>query len=89
MPLPQTAVDMHDGVYLYLSPNRQVPTGHPIATLHHGTTTITVFADEYDPNALDLFVHHAGSNITHVLTLGLGRDGRVAGGVLASVRAVT
>jgi len=57
--------------------------------LHHGTTAIAVYIHATDPNALDLFVHRAGSNVTHVLTLGLGRDGRVAGGVLASIRATT
>jgi len=82
----------HDGVSVYLPPhNRYAPTrsGKPIATLQHGTTTVTVYAEQYDPNTLDLYVRKTGSTITHFLTLGLGRDGRVAGGVLASVRAVT
>ena len=81
-----------DGVSLYLpphNPNAPSPTGRPIATLQHDTTTITVYAETTDPNTLDLFVHNAGSKITHVLTLGLGRDGRVAGGVLASIRTDT
>jgi len=91
--LPTRAADaVHDAIDLYLTshnPYAPRPTGRPIATLQHGTTTIAVYAEQYDPNALDLFVNRAGSNITHVLTLGLGRDGRVAGGVLASIRAVT
>jgi hypothetical protein len=84
--------DFHDGVYLYLPPDNHPaprPTGRPVITFNHGTFTITVYADPSNPNALDLFVRHAGSSITHVLTLGLGRDGRVAGGVLASIRAET
>ena len=59
------------------------------ATTHDGTTTIRVYGDRGNPNALDLFVHKTGSKITHCLTLGLGRDGRVAGGVLASMQATT
>ena len=84
--------DFHDGVYLYLPPDNRLaprPSARPIATLRQRTTTIRVYADRGNPNALDLFVRRTGSPITHVLTLGLGRDGRIAGGVLASIRAVT
>lgn len=93
-PGPSTASDaVHaDGMILYLPPNNSFapsPYGRPLATLHRGTTTIAIYAEKYDHNALDLFVHRAGSKITHVLTLGLGRDGRVAGGVLGSIRATT
>jgi len=89
-----TAVDaVHsDVVIVYVLPhNIYAPTRHarPIIILHHSPTAITIYAAAYDPNALDLFVHKTGSTITHVLTLVLGRDGRVAGGVLGSVRAVT
>jgi hypothetical protein len=57
--------------------------------LQHGTTTIAIYAEDANPNVLNLFVHRAGSAITHVLTLGLGRDGRIAASVLASIRATT
>jgi hypothetical protein len=52
-------------------------------------TTITVYTDDGYLDALDLYVRTSGSKITHVLTVGLGRDGRVVGGVLASIRATT
>ncbi|MGO9875783.1 MAG: hypothetical protein ACLPVY_18530 [Acidimicrobiia bacterium] len=90
--IPTAASALIGGVSLYLPPhNPYAPNrhGHALATLRPGTTTITIYAEPNDPNTLDLFVHRAGSKITHVLTLGLGRDGRVAGGVLASIRAVT
>jgi len=90
--IPKAADAAHDAVALYLTshnPNAPKATGTPTTTLQRGTTTITIYAEQDDPNALDLFVRKVGSNITHVLTLGLGRDGRIAGGVLASIRADT
>jgi len=89
---PTSADEARDGVVLYLTSRNAyapIPSGVPITTLLHGTTTITVYAEQYDPNALDLFVRKTGSSISHVLTLGLGRDGRIASGVLASLRATT
>ena len=84
---------LQDGTVLYAgSHNDHAPSptaSRPIMVFHHDSTTITVYNDDSYLEALDLYVHRAGSNITHVLTVGLGRDGRVAGGVLASVRAVT
>ena len=83
---------LKDGASVYLPPhnrNAPSPSGKPVATLRRGTTTIAVYAEVADPNAVDLFVHRRGSSTTHVLTLGLGRDGRTAGGVLASLRADT
>jgi hypothetical protein len=90
--IPEASDAAHDAVALYLTPhNTRAPiaTGQPITTLHHGGTTISVYSDTSDPNVLDLYVRKAGSKIMHVLTVGLGRDGRAAGGVLASIRAVT
>ena len=90
--IPTAADAAHDAVALYLTPhNANAPgaTGRSIARLQHTSTTITIYAEPGDPNALDLFVRRTGSNVTHVLTLGLGRDGRIAGGVLASLRATT
>jgi len=90
--IPKAADAAHEAVALYLTPhNTRAPiaNGQPIMTLHHRTDTIAIYAEPRDPNALDLFVHKTGSNITHVLTLGLGRDGRVASGVLASIRALS
>lgn len=85
--------ELQDGAVLYAgSHNDHAPTptaSRPIVAFHHGSTTVTVYTDDGYLEAFDLFVHRAGSSITHVLTLGLGRDGRVAGGVLGSVRAVT
>jgi len=83
---------LHDGVTLYLPPDNRYapsPTGQPIGTLQPATTTIAIYPDVNGPNAVDLFVHRAGSNLTHVLALGLGRDGRIAAGVLGSIRADT
>jgi len=91
-PLPSPAGSLHDGVSLYLPPRNRyapTPTRQPIASLQHGTTTIIVYTEVGDQNALDLFVHRSGSTTTHVLTVGLGRDGRVAAGVLASIQATT
>ena len=90
--LATAAEAAHDGVYLYLPPNNHFgpsPTGRPITTLQHGATTIAVYPDDSDPNALDLVVRKDGSSRTHVLKLGLGRDGRIAAGVLASIEATT
>jgi hypothetical protein len=81
----------YDAVDLYLTPqnrNAPQPSGRPIANVQHGTTTVTVYA-ERDSNSLDLLVRRAGSPITHVLTVGLGRDGRTAAAVIASIRATT
>jgi hypothetical protein len=88
-PTPATAT--HDGIALFLpSPDaRHSPTGPPITTLKDGTTTVRIYTEPDDPNALDLYVRKSGSTVTHILTLGLGRDGRIAGGVLASIRAET
>jgi hypothetical protein len=65
--------------------------GRLIVVLHRGATTITVYAGYGDavPSALEVFIRRTGSPTTHILALGLGRDGRVAGGVLASIRAVS
>ena len=91
-PAPTPAAALKDGVTLYLPPHNRYapsPTGQPIATVQHDKTTIAIYTETDDQNALDLFVRKTGSKVTHVLTLGLGRDGRVAGGVLASIRATT
>ena len=88
--LPTAADAAHDAVALYLTshnPNSPTPTGRAIAHLRYGATVTTIYPEVDDPNALDLFVHRAGSGTAHVLILGLGSDGRVAGGVLASLRA--
>lgn len=88
---PTAGEAVHNGAYLFL-PNTDFapsPDGNPVTTLRNDTTAITVYGAYNDPNALHLFIHLDGSSITHVLTLGLGGDGRVAGGVLASIRATT
>ena len=86
---PTAATAVHDGVYSYTSGSQFAPqpTGRSIAVLHHGSSTVTVYAEQSDPDAVDVFVRRAGSSTTHALTVGLGRDGRVAGGVLASIEA--
>jgi hypothetical protein len=89
---PTPVAALNDGASVFLppnNPNAPSPTGHAIATLQHGSTTVTVYAEVGDPEALDLFVHRSGSSITHVLTVGLGRDGRIAGGVIALIQAHT
>jgi len=61
-----------------------------LTVLHHGTTTITIYAGYGEiPAALEVFIRRNTSSTTHILELGLGRDGRVAGSVLASIRATT
>ncbi len=91
-PPPTPVAALKDGASVFLppnNPNAPSPTGQPITTLQHGATTISVYAGVGDPEALDLFVHRSGSSITHVLTVGLGRDGRIAGGVIALIHAHT
>jgi hypothetical protein len=90
--IPKAADAAHDAVALYLTPhnpNAPSATGTPVQRLQHHSTTITIYAEPGDPNALDLFVRKTRSKVTHVLALGLGRDGRIAGGVIASLRATT
>ena len=93
----------HDGATLYLDAtddgtgeqyDRQqsgfaTNPGRPLATLHHGNTTIRVWSEHWTPDTLDLFFSHDGSTTSRVIVLNLGRDGRVAAGVIASVRATT
>jgi hypothetical protein len=89
-PVSFLANAFHDGVVLYPSSDYVPgsPLERPVAVLHHGTTTVTVFDNKgYGGNALELLVRRSGSKTAHALALGLGRDGRVAGGVLASVEA--
>jgi hypothetical protein len=63
--------------------------GQPLATLHHDNTTIRVWSEHWTPDTLDLFFSHDGSTTTHALVLSLGRDGRTAGMIIGSIRAVT
>jgi len=83
----------NDGMLLYTSPSSDAPRrGHrPIIVVHHDSTTITVYSGyggvSFD--TVNVFARYAGSKITHVLTVGLGRDGRTAGGILASIDANT
>jgi hypothetical protein len=60
-----------------------------IARLRHGSSTVTVYPGSsiFFQQTVDVFVRRDGSPTTHVLTLGLGPDGRVAGAVLASLHA--
>jgi hypothetical protein len=88
-----TAVNtIHEGMFLYTSPasgGPSQPATSPAAVLHHGSSTVRVYPDDADPRVLDVFVHREGSRETRVLQLGLGRDGRVVGGILASLAAVS
>jgi hypothetical protein len=61
------------------------------AILHHGKTTVTVFrdGDGQGSDSLGALIRLAGSRQTHVLNLALSRDGRIDGGILASIRAIT
>ena len=88
---PTAATAVGDGMFLFTSAGAFAPEPGrtPIAVLRHAETTIRVFAGSSYPNTLDLFVQRAGSSTVHVLTLGLGRDGRVAGGVLSSIEATS
>ena len=87
---PTAATAAGDGIELYTAAQSPAPDrgGHAVVVLHHDATTITVY-EETGADALDLFVQKAGSPTTHVLTLGLGRDGRVAGRILATIAATT
>ncbi len=88
---PTAATAVGDGMDLFTSADAFAPEPGktPIAVLRHSETTVRVFAGSSYPNTLDLFVQRAGSSTVHVLTLGLGRDGRVAGGVLSSIEATS
>ena len=90
--LPTAAAATHDAAVLYLTshnPNAPRPTGSPLTAVRNGSTTVRVYVETGDPNALDLLVRRAGSDITHTVTLGLGRDGRTAAAVLSSIHATT
>jgi hypothetical protein len=88
--LPTAANQVGDGLYVFTAKAFAPDPGPtPLAVLHHDDTTIRVFAASGSSNTLDLFVQRSGSATVHVLTLGLGRDGRVAGGVLSSIEATS
>jgi hypothetical protein len=89
-PVASLADAFQDGVVLYPSSDYvpSSPLEPPTAVLRHGNTTVTVFDNKgYGGNGLELLVRRSGSKTAHALTLGLGRDGRIAGAVLASLRA--
>ena len=87
------AVLPNDGILLYTSQSAYSPHrgDRAIAILHHRSTTITVYrgSSSVSLDTVSVFIHRTGSKITHVLTLGLGRDGRTAGRILASIQAIT
>ena len=60
-----------------------------VATVHHGSTTVSIswVTSATGPNeVLDLHAHRAGSRSTDSLTLELGRNGTVPGGIIGSIR---
>jgi hypothetical protein len=60
-----------------------------VATVHHGSTTVSIswVTSATGPSeALDLHAHRAGSRTTESLTLALGRNGTVPGGIIGSIR---
>jgi hypothetical protein len=83
----------NDGILVYTAASSEAPRrGHrPIIVVRHNSTTITVYpgTSGVSLDTLNVFAHRAGSTITHVLTIGLGRDGRTAGGVVASIDAIS
>jgi hypothetical protein len=83
----------NDGVLVYTSPSSEGPRrGHrPIIVLRHSSTIVAVYpgSSGVSLDTVNVFARRAGSKITHVLTVGLGRDGRTAGGILASIEAST
>jgi len=83
----------NDGILLYTAPSSEAPRRgpRPIIVVRHDSTTVTVYPGHggVSLDTVDVFAHRDGSNITHVLTVGLGRDGRTAGGVVASIDAIT
>ena len=86
-PPENAAYAVHDDVYLHTQPGVTAPAGRePLVVLHHGTTTIRAFTE--DPAELDLYVQD-GRAPAHEIEIGLGRDGRVAGGILASIEATS
>jgi hypothetical protein len=89
-PLASLASSLRDGVLVYAAAGEFGPQpAPPIALLHHGATTVSVYAAAEGTNELELVVRRAGAASAHELSLGLGRNGRVAGGVLASIRATS
>jgi hypothetical protein len=83
----------NDGILVYTSASSDAPRrGHrPIFVVRHGSTTVTAYPGSrgVSLDTVNVFAHRTGSKVTHVLTVGLGRDGRTAGGVLASIDANT
>jgi len=87
-PYPVPFVGTREGVELYPSNEFGKQPLPPIAVLRHGTTIVSVFGVPRQGDELEVQVHLDGSERTHDLLFGLGRDARVAGGILASIRAV-
>ncbi|MGO9875753.1 MAG: hypothetical protein ACLPVY_18375 [Acidimicrobiia bacterium] len=88
------AVQVGGGGALATYPTKSPAVDRPppsIVVLHHGKTTIRVFGDGdgQGSDSLGALIRLAGSPETHVLDLSLSRDGRVDGGILASIQANT
>ncbi len=85
---PIPFVGAREGVEVYPSNEFGTETAMPLTVVRHGNSTVSIYNASEGNDELDMRVHLAGSDRTHDLLIGLGRDARVAGGVLASIRAV-
>ena len=79
----------YEGVTLSLAPSSRPERQRQTRISRHGITDITIYSEDNDPDRFAIYVHRDGSKVTHVLTVGLGRDGRVAGEIIGSIQAET
>jgi hypothetical protein len=87
-PFPRIATLARDGVLLFLSAGLFGPQPRrPLIVLHHGASTVLAYADADGRNDVEVVVRRSGSAMGHELIVGLGRNGRIAGGILASLEA--
>ena len=63
--------------------------GPRLVRWRHGDSTVSEYDSGDGFTALLVRVTRDGSTVVHELTIGLGPDGRVAGRILASLRATT
>ena len=87
--VPQVGNALLNGVMLYASSGEFGPLHvRPTAVIQHGTTTVNVYAEDDGQGEFELLlvVSRAGSSTIRDAVLCLGRDGRVAGGVLSSIQ---
>jgi hypothetical protein len=81
------ATQQRDGVSIETSARVGTLAGNPILVINHHATTVQIYDVGGAANVFDVYVARAHSSTHHALTVGLGLDGRVAGGIIASLEA--